>query len=128
MKWIILVVVLLAGCASPQNVGACGLNEPANAGHLIYDLDDSLAEYTIGNGTISFLQVADANKNPTPTTVAETAEFSEDGCVWFTVPDGIYHLNILIPNNVEGERGFLEEDVRVLAKGDFNFTLGFHNG
>jgi hypothetical protein len=129
MKWPAILLVLLAGCVTPGHVGPCGVNEPSDAGHLTYDLDPSLsADYSIGNGTIGFLQVADGQQNPTPNTREESVPFSDDGCVWFTVPDGIYNLNILIPNNAEGARGFFEEDVRVLARGDFNFTLGFHNG
>lgn len=123
----VLVFAVLAGCVSSAQVGTCGIDQPRDAGTLTYRLDASLADYELANGTVGFLQVADANKQTTPESVEQIAHMSENGCVWFTVPDGVYHLLIKIPHD-HGEQEFFEFDERVLARGDFNFTLGYHNG
>lgn len=123
------LVLFLAGCAAPAQLGPCGEGEPSTAGHLRYALDDSLSsDYALANATLTFLQVADLDEQPTPSTSNIEGQPNADGCIWYTVEDGYYHVTIVIPNNDEEGRGFFEETPYKLVGDDHNLTLGFHNG
>lgn len=122
-----LLLIGLSGCVAPL-AGPCG-GGPSDAGHLRYSLDESLASnYTLGDGNVSFLQVADINERPTPTTENVNADLNDEGCAWYNLPHGFYHVTVRIPHNEAGERSFFEENPLKLQNDDHQFELGFHNG
>ncbi|MGB1696886.1 MAG: hypothetical protein ACPHK8_00635 [Thermoplasmatota archaeon] len=125
----VALALLVAGCTAPAQLGPCGEGEPTGAGHLRYALDDSLSrDYALRNATVTFLQVADINERPTPNTSNVEGRTNANGCIWYTLEDGYYHVTIVIPNNEAGGKGFFEETPYKLVGDDHNLTLGFHNG